>query len=116
MKALIRLIIAALIVHATWRAGTVYLRHYQFKDGVEQTAQFSRGRSDAEIRDQVVELAKFHQVPVKLEDVEVRRTDNHTLVDVSYDERIELLPRYFYPWRFNVNVDAFTLTVKEAKP
>ena len=64
----------------------------------------------------MVELAKFHQVPVKIEDVEVRRTDSHLLVNVSYDERIELLPRYFYPWRFNVNVASLTLTVKQAKP
>ena len=28
MKTIIKLIIAALVVHATWRAGTVYLRYY----------------------------------------------------------------------------------------
>ena len=116
MKTLVRLVIAALVLHATFRAGTVYLRHYQYRDSVEQTALFSQRRSDAEIRDQVVELAKFHRVPVKVEDVQVNRTESHLLVNVSYDERIELLPRYFYPWRFNLNVNSLIINLKEAKP
>ncbi len=112
MKALIRLIVAALIIHATWRAGAVYWRNYQFRDGVQQTAQFSARRADSELRDQVMQLAKEYEIPLDPERLTVRRTDNHTLIDASYDERIELLPRYFHPWRFDVNVDALTLISK----
>ncbi|HKY20652.1 MAG TPA: hypothetical protein VJM31_05480 [Vicinamibacterales bacterium] len=116
MKALIRIIIAALVVHATWRVGTVYWRNYQFRDGVQQTAQFSGRRSDDELRYEVLELAKAYSIPVDPERVSVSRRDNHTLIDVSYDERLELLPRYFYPWRFDVNIDAFTITPEPAQP
>src|SRR5688500_14285070 len=116
MKAIIKLVIAALIIHATWRAGTVYWRHYQFRDGVRQTAQFAGPRSEQQLRTEVVEIANAYEIPLEAERVNVRRVDNHTLIDAWYVERIELLPRYFYPWRFNVNVDAFTLVPKEAKP
>ena len=116
MKALLRLVIAALVVHATWRAGTVFWRNYQFRDGVQQTAQFSGHRSDGELLEQVIEIARVNDIPIEADAVHVRRTDNHTLIEVSYEERIELVPRYFYPWRFNVNVDAYTLIPKEAKP
>ena len=116
MKALIRLVIAALIIHATWRAGTVYWRHYQFRDGVRRTAQFAGRRSDQDLRMEVLEIAKAFDIPLDAGRVNVRRRENHTLIDASYDERIELLPRYYYPWRFNVNVDTFTLVPKEAKP
>ena len=109
MKSLIRLIIAALIIHATWRAGTVFWRNYQFRDGVQQTAQFSGRRTDAELIEQVMGMAKAYEIPLDPERLIVRRTDNRTLIDASYDERIELLPRYFYPWRFDINVDALTL-------
>jgi hypothetical protein len=112
LKRLVKLIIAALILHATWRAGTVYFRYYQFKDGVQQTAQFSGTRSENELHNRVMELANEMQVPVDSERVTVRRQDNHTLIDASYDERIELLPRYYYPWQFRVNVDAFTIVPK----
>ena len=116
MKAIIRLIIFGLVILGTVRTGAVYWRHFQFRDGVQQTAQFSSGRSDADIRLQVEEIAKAYEIPLDPERVTVRRVDNHTLIDASYDSRIEILPRYFYPWRFNVNVDAFTLVPKEATP
>ena len=116
MKALLRLVIAALVVHATWRAGTVFWKNYQFRDGVQQTAQFSGLRSDAELLEQVMMIARENEIPIEADAVNVRRTNNHTLIDASYEERIEFLPRYFYPWRFDVNIDAYTLIPKEAKP
>ena len=112
MKTLVKLIVAALIIHATWRAGTVYFRYYQFKDGVQQTAQFSGTRSEGDLHNRVMELANQMQVPLDSERLRVRREDNHTLIDATYDERIELLPRYHYPWQFRVNVDAFTIVPK----
>jgi hypothetical protein len=57
-------------------------------------------------------LAKQYEIPVEPEAIRVRRADNHTLVDATYTERIEILPRYFYPWEFNVNVDTFTYVAK----
>ena len=112
MKALIRLIIAGLIIHATWRAGTVFWRNYQFRDGVQQTALFSGRRTDGELRVQVMALAKAYEIPLDPERLVVLRPENHTLIKASYDERIELLPRYFYPWTFNVDVDALTLIAR----
>jgi hypothetical protein len=108
MKALIRLTIAALIIHATWRAGTVVWRNYQFRDGVQQTALFSGRRTDNELRLQVMEIAKAYEIPLDPERLAVHRPPDHTIIIASYDERIELLPRYYYPWTFNVNEDALT--------
>jgi hypothetical protein len=112
MKTIVKLVIAALIVHATWRAGNVYLRYYQFKDNVRQAAQFSDQRPEGELHQRVLSLAKQHEIPVEPEAVRVRREDNHTLVDAVYTERIEILPRYFYPWQFKVSVDTFTYVAK----
>jgi hypothetical protein len=109
MKALIKLVIAALVIHATWRAGNAYLRYYRFKDGLQQAAQFSLGRSVNDVHSQAVELAKQNDVPIKPDDIAVKRQDNHTLIDASYEEHIELLPRYYYPYTFKVTVDAFTI-------
>jgi hypothetical protein len=116
MKAVIRLIIIALVIHAVFRTATAAWRHFQFRDGVQQTAQFSGGRSDEDLVQQVNEIAKAYDIPLTPERVSVRRVNNHTLIDASYDARIEILPRYFYPWRFDVNVDAFTIVPKEAAP
>jgi hypothetical protein len=112
MKTIIKLVIAALIVHATWRAGNVYLRYYQFKDNVQQAAQFSDRRPESELHERVLSLAKQFEIPVEPDAVRVRREDNHTLVDAVYTERIEILPKYFYPWEFRVSVDTFTYVAK----
>jgi hypothetical protein len=114
MKALFKIIVAALVVHACFRAGTVYWRHYQFEDGVERTAQFGGKNAPNEVHDRVMEIAREFQIPLEPRNVKVRRQQNHMLIDAVYMERIELLPRYFYPWQFTVNVDAFTITPGEA--
>jgi hypothetical protein len=112
MKALIKLIIAALLLHATWRAGTVYFRYYQFKDEVQQTALFSGSRSENDLHKRVMELADEFRVPLDPDRVTVRRQNNHTRINATYEERVELLPRYFYPWRLTLNVDEFTIVPK----
>jgi hypothetical protein len=112
MKALIKIAIAALIVHAVWRTGEVFWRHYQFEDGVEATAQFSGRRSTQELHARVMELAKEFQIPLAPRNVNVRRLEDHTLITAVYTERIEVVPRYFYPWQFRVNVDRFTITAR----
>ena len=112
MKTIIKLVIAALVVHASWRAGSVYLRYYQFKDNVQQAAQFSDRQAESELRERVMTLAGQHQIPLAPADLRIKRADNHTLIDATYTEQIEILPRYFYPWDFTVNVDTFTYVAK----
>jgi hypothetical protein len=112
MKTLIKLIIAALLLHATWRAGTVYFRYYQFKDEVQQIALFSGTRSENDLHKRVMELAGEFQVPLDPDRVTVRRQNNHTLINATYLEQVEVLPRYFYPWQLTLNVDAFTIVPK----
>jgi hypothetical protein len=112
MKTIIKLVVAALVVHATWRASTVYMRYYEFKDQVHEAAQFSDRKPESELRARVMTLAERHQIPLAAEALNVRREENHMLVDATYTERIELLPRYFYPWEFKVHVDTFTYVAK----
>jgi hypothetical protein len=113
LKTIIKLVITLLLVHATWRTGAAFWRYYMFQDGVQSTAQFAGTRTPAEIQDRVLEIAKELEVPIDPEKIEVRREENHTLVDAVYTENIELLPTYFYPWEFTVNVDAFTITLSD---
>lgn len=109
MKTLIKLVIAGLLVHACWKGGTAYWRFYMFKDGVQAAVLFAGGRSEADIRKRVIEIAKELEIPVDPETVEVRREEYHTFVNTAYTERIELVPTYFYPRQFTVNVDVFTV-------
>ncbi len=115
MKTIIKLIIAALIIHATWKAGMVYLRYYQFKDEVTQIAQFGIRQTDDELRNGVLVAAKRRDIPLTADAVTIRRQNYRIIIDANYAEQVELAPRYFYPWDAKVHVDVLTLVLQEAK-
>ena len=114
MRTLIKLVIAALVIHGAWRAGTVYWKYYKFQDDVQSTALLGASRSVPEVHARVMELASELNVPVAADRVNVRREKNYTYIDAAYTDRIEILPTYFYPWEFKVNVQAFTVKVPTA--
>jgi hypothetical protein len=115
MKTIIKLIIVALILHATWRAGTVYLRYYQFKDDVTHIAQFGVNEPDSQLRNGVIDAAKRREIALDPEAISVRRQNHYILIDAAYTEQVELAPRYFYPWHAKVHVEVLTLVLREAK-
>jgi hypothetical protein len=115
MKTIIKLLVAALIIHATWRAVTVYMRFYEFKDDVTQVAQFGVNQTDNQLRNGVLDAAKRHAIPLGPAEIKVRRENHHIIIDTNYLEQVELLPRYFYPWDAKVHVDVLTLVLQEAK-
>ena len=114
MKTLIKLIIAALVIHATWRAGSAYWVYYKFRDTLQEVALFSAGQSEQEVHTRALEVASDLKVPIEPEQIAVRRQDEHTFIDATYQTGIEVLPRYRYPWEFKVNVDAWSIRL--AKP
>lgn len=115
MKTIIKLIIAALIIHATFRAGVVYMRFYEFKDDVTQIAQFGVRQTDNQLRNGVLDASKRHAIALHPDAIKVRRENHHIIIDTNYLEQVELLPRYFYPWDAKVHVDVLTLVLQEAK-
>ena len=115
MKAIIKLVIAALLLHATWKAGTVYFRFYDFRDEVAQIAQFGTQQSDSQMRDAVLDAAKRRDIPLELDAISVRRPNQRIIIDATYREQVELAPRYFYPWDAKVHVDVLTLVLQQAK-
>ena len=114
MGTIIRLGIAALIIHGAWRAGEAYWTYYAFRDEVQATAQFAGAMSEREVHARVIEIASDMGIRVSPQQVIVRKDGNHTRVEASYVDRIEILPTYYRPWEFEVNVDAFTVAIPKA--
>jgi hypothetical protein len=109
MKTLVKLLIAALVIHASWKSGTVFWRYYKLKDGAQAAALFAGRRSEDELHSRVMEIAHELDVPIDPATLTVKKEPNHTYIKGSYTDQIELLPRYFYPWQFKLDVDVFTL-------
>jgi hypothetical protein len=116
-KLLLKLALVALIANAAWRVGSAYVTFYRFKDAVTETAQFGTQKSKAELRQRILELASEYDVPLAADAVSVRRDDrNHTVVDGSYTQPVDVLPGYRYLWPFVWHVDVVTLNPSKAEP
>ena len=108
LRLVLKLAIAALIANAIWRAGSAYVAFYRFKDAVAEAAQYSRAKSEAELRQRVLDLASDYDVPVAEDAVTIRLENNHTLIDASYTQPVDLLPGFRYRWPFTFSIDTFT--------
>ena len=109
IRLVIKLAIVAFIVNATWRIGSAYVSFYKFKDAVQGTSQSSPGHSEAELRQRILELASQFDLPVNEDSFSIRRENDHTYINGSYTQPLQVLPRYWYPWTFTWSSDTFTI-------
>jgi hypothetical protein len=107
IKTILKIAVAALVVHACWRSSIVVLRYMKFKDAVHETLLFSASKGDSQVQARVLELARQLDVPVQPETISIRHVDNRTIIETAYTDQIELIPTKFYPWQFKVNVEVF---------
>jgi hypothetical protein len=105
MGRLLRLIVIAAVAWAAWHGGTAAWRQFQFTDDVEKIAQFGPDRDAGSVLAAVLDSARRYDLPVTEKDVTIRQEERppSLFVDVSYTVRIEVLPRFFYPWTFTTN-------------
>ena len=107
MKTLIKLIIAAVIINSVYRCGSVAFRYYQFKDETQRMVLFGQGETVGTLTDQILEEAAKRSVPLDSDGLSVSRQGGRTVADVSYSERVEVFPRFFYPVEFKFSAEAF---------
>ena len=110
MRTLVKLVIAGLVIHATWRTGSAYWTYFNFREGLREIAQLSAGKPEGEVHRRAMAVASKLNVPIEPQQLIVTRQEEHTFIDASYKTDIEVLPRYRYPWEFKVNVDAWTIS------
>jgi hypothetical protein len=110
IKLIVKLAIAALVANLCWRVGSAYLSFYRFKDSVKETALYSKGKSDGELRQKVLDLASTYDVLLDDAALSIRREENHTYVAGSYKQPVDLFPGYQYEWPFTFDIDAYTIT------
>ena len=106
---LIRLVIAGLLLFASYRIGQVYVAHYAFTDEVAQIAERGVRTDDAEVRGAVVEAATRLRIPLDPDRVNVRLLGEHVYVDLRYSRAVEILPGFRRPWNFDVSAHGWVV-------
>ena len=107
MKTIVKLIIAAVLVNAAYRSGSVFLKYYQFKDETQQMVLFGQAETVTALTSQILNEAMKRDVPLDAEGVDVAREGMRTVAEVSYTESVEVFPRYFYPVNFSFSAEAY---------
>lgn len=107
MKRLITLLIVAALVWAGYHTIPVYLRFFQFDEAVKEVARFAGTRTEEEVRQRILELADEYEVPLDPEDLVVQRVRGATEISAPYVERVEVLPRYYYDWEFDIRTPSW---------
>jgi hypothetical protein len=109
IKTIVKLAFVALLANATWQVFNVYWAHYKFSDAVRSTTQFRGDKSDALLRERILELAGQFDVPVSDENLAIQHVGDHTLVDGSYTRAVQLVPGLTYSWPFILHTDTFPM-------
>jgi hypothetical protein len=110
IRTAIKLAFVALLANAVWQLFNAYWPYYKFNDAVRATAQYRGQKTDAQVRERVIELAAQFDVPLVDENLSVRRDDTSTVIDAAYVQPVALTPWYIYPWSFAIHVNADPVT------
>ena len=104
MRSIITLVIVVAVLNATGRAGAAAWKYYQFKDATHEIALYGAMTPTAELHRQVMERAIRMDIPINADDISVRRDGRRTMIDASYVQTLELIPRYeqTFPLKFAV--------------
>jgi hypothetical protein len=108
MKTVIKLLIAAIVLHGAVRLGLAYWTCYQFEDALQQIAQFAGNRPAKEVHGQAVKKAAELGVPVTADEIHVRRDEREVVIEASYTAGVQIFPSYEYPWQFTASAKAWT--------
>jgi hypothetical protein len=112
IRTIVKLAFVALLANAAWQTFNAYWPYYKFSDAVRVTVQYRGRKTDAQLRDRILELAQQFDVPITDENLTVRVDDNRTIVDASYVQPVALAPGYTRPWPFSVHLD----TIPSSQP
>jgi hypothetical protein len=104
-RKLFDLLLLILIVNAVWRVGPPFYQYFVFRNQVAETARWSTGQSESELKDILLEIARRSDLPVGQDDLIVQRQRQRLLIDVRYVEPLEILPFYTYEYQFRISVD-----------
>ncbi len=131
MRVIVKLLIAALILHGVFRVGVSYWHYYQFEDALQEIAQFGERRSDRQLCAQALESASSLDIDIAADGVAIRRGGNpwfnclngfqqlgggpgvtdsaaaKIFIEAHYAEGLRVLPGYSYPWEFKPSVMAW---------
>jgi hypothetical protein len=119
---IVKLLIAAVIAHAIFRIGPPFVRYYQFRDAVQETATFAdqpsfsgRRQTPELILERLERTAQELRIPLQREDFQLQM-GKVTVIDARYTMQLEYFPRRYYPYEFVVHAEGGASKYRAVQP
>lgn len=101
MKAIIKIVLALVILLACVNATRAAFNDYQFQDAVHEALLFNPRADEAEIVKAIMKLAYEYEIPLDAGDIQIRMIGQDLRVNMSYTENVVLIPGVFAKdWTF----------------
>ena len=127
-KTLLKIALALIVLHGAIRVGSAYWSFYRYEDALLQIAQFGDRRTERQVCDEALSTAADYGLPIAAADLTVSKGANPSFncetgptalkgsaqglasvqltIEGWYQDRLQLLPGYFYPWEFRPTATA----------
>ena len=102
-KAILSLVVLGAMVYVGYKLIPPYAHNYQFTEEITSIARLSsyaQGKTDEDIKQEVLAKARDLDVPLKSDDIRVQKTGTSVNIDVNYVVHVEL-PGYPVDLKFN---------------
>ena len=107
MARIVRLLLVALVLFATWQAAVAQWHNFKLEDAVKQLATFGVDQDGDVTRAAVLAEGLNQGITLAPEQVIVNRIADHVYIQVEYTRPIQLLPGYTYRWTFRINAEGY---------
>ncbi|MBM3777129.1 MAG: hypothetical protein FJW23_02670 [Acidimicrobiia bacterium] len=106
MRSTVALVIVILVLNAAARTGSAYWKHQLLRDAAEEMVVFGGLTPTSTLRGQVLDKANKLEIDVGPDDVVVTREGQTTVVEASYVQTVEILPRCEVPLSFSFSIES----------
>ncbi len=102
IRALVGLLVLAGVVYSAWLLVPVYLHNYQLQDAMAEEARLNSYtiKPEDDMREAIYRKAKDMEMPIKREQINVRREGQQVSIWVDYSVQIDL-PGYSFDLQFH---------------
>lgn len=101
MKTIIKIVIVLVLLTACFNAARAALNNFQFEDAAQQRLLFESRATDEEVVAIVMRIAREYDIPLEAGNIDVRRTAQDRIVNITYTTDVMLVPGiYSWPWTF----------------
>jgi hypothetical protein len=112
MKTIIQLVLAGLIINATFQAGRSYYNFYRIEEEIREEILHGRLSKFSELHRRVIEIADARGIAMEYADVDVSHRNAPQDIDVhfSYIDNVAFIPQlYIKPWAYESMVGTHRL-------